>query len=896
MSNDTKIESEIVDVDAELIDPATGQYKSEMLDVFEPPKVKKDAGKQAKVSSVKSDLKLWTPRKMPMQLDWMPLTREKLARKRIETGDIREVFGNTFHVNGNSGLSDKYDKYIVKRLPESNRWSCSCQGHAYGDTRTLCSHALAVALTLYEPDQITIGEFGSLNPVAAEPELVEVVCDENLNPPTDTHGIGDKLVDLAEQFNRVGMALVMDEWKIAIPKVWELTWTRSDKVGLVRAETGLIRPAFDPDLLTPEERAESKELTSQEIIDEWRYRQTVMERLNSLTEMPAPSHWHLPDHFTSLREAQWLALKQIIGAWASGKKFVFVDAPTGAGKSIIANIAFLEWAQIPYGKEQQKGLLVVTSKDLQDQMNSDFGKQWWFAMIKGRLNYPTANFPERFMRGNPDAVMVEAGNEEERMNYQAWQQHIDCSDCEFAQKKHCRYCDPKGVTGPAEGGGAPCLGRCPYRKALWKVIKRPLGLLNTAYLLRSCNSFAWQNFDDRSVLMIDEADTLESVMMGYITVEIPEKRLNVLGLKVGRPVYKTHGVEATTDWWSWAGRAKERIAEIVARRKSQLKGDTPLDGSWPGEDKIRQTADNRDLRRDLKYWEQLADSIQTLMDSLGNGDVWVYDGYQINKEDGTEFGPIIFKPVKIDKFTHPKLFKHFKNVCFLSATTISADQEARNLGLDSNDYAVISIPRTFDPTRCPIYAMPVADNSAKAHDESWPLLVDACKRILIQNLEHRCMIHAVSYKQADRIYHELRKLFPGRAILTHTRDSGNKKHILERYAKTPGAVLISPSMARGADFKDDLCRVQIILKVPFGYLGDKQISARLYGTPDGRLWYQLNAIRELVQMTGRNMRSELDWGVNYILDKQFFNVWGNYAEFFPEWWRQSLHIMRPGDF
>lgn len=880
------------------IDPSTGTYIPEMLDVFEQPRVKKDAGKQKKVSTAKQDEKLWQTRKIPMQFDWIPGTREKRARDRIKVCTVKEIFDNEFHVSGHPDLSDRYERYSVKYSPGSKRWSCSCQGHAYGDTRTLCSHALATILTQYVRDEVKGG-----GPAGPElkfgwdkgEDVVETIPQENVTGMGITEpvelGITEKLIEVVEKHNRIGLAFEQDPWGMHRLASYAINWYPglTGSTGSTGSNVSIGSPIQlnedDPDYISATELAEQG--VTGTLSDDIEYRSMVLARLNSFTEIPKPSHWNLPEHFTSLREFQWMALKQIIGAWASGKRFVFVDAPTGAGKSIIANIAFLEWAGIPYGKEMAKGLLVVTSKDLQDQMHRDFGEQWWFAMIKGRLNYPTANFPERFIRGTQDAEALAGG-------MQDWSTHIDCSDCEYGGKRNCRYCDPPNLSPDDKGA---CLRRCPYRQALWKVIRRPMGMLNTAYLLRSCNSMAWQNFDDRSVLMIDEADTLESVLMGYITVEVPEKRQETLGPSVGRPQYKTFGTEAAVDWFGWAGRAKSRIAEIVERRKAQIKGDIALGGlgALPGEDKIKPTADNRNLRRDLKYWEQLSEQLNILMESITQNEHWIYDGYIVDKETGNESGPIIFKPVRVDKFTHPKLFHHFKNICFLSATTISADQEAKNLGIDPNDYAVVTIPREFDPARCPVYAMPVADNSAKAHDQSWPALMQAVKKILEQNVEHRIMVHAVSYTQTNRLYNELKQMFPGRNILTHSRDGGSKKRTLENYAKSPGSVLISPAMARGADFKDDLCRVQILLKVPFPYLGDKQIAARLHGTHDGRIWYSMQTVRELVQMTGRNVRSKTDWGVNYILDTQFLNLWANWSELFPQWWRDSLIIMRPGE-
>jgi len=88
-------------------------------------------------------------------------------------------------------------------------------------------------------------------------------------------------------------------------------------------------------------------------------------------------------------------------------------------------------------------------------------------------------------------------------------------------------------------------------------------------------------------------------------------------------------------------------------------------------------------------------------------------------------------------------------------------------------------------------------------------------------------------------------------------NSGEKDQALQRYLATEGAVLIAPSMDRGVDLPGDACRVQVVAKVPFPNLGDKQVNKRLY-TRGGQEWYAVQAVRSLVQMTGRGVRSPED--------------------------------------
>jgi len=115
---------------------------------------------------------------------------------------------------------------------------------------------------------------------------------------------------------------------------------------------------------------------------------------------------------------------------------------------------------------------------------------------------------------------------------------------------------------------------------------------------------------------------------------------------------------------------------------------------------------------------------------------------------------------------------------------------------------------------------------------------------------------------------------------------------LEEFKRAPnGTVLVASSMERGVNLPGDLCRVAVVMKVPFLNLGDKQIATRLHSDKrNGQLWYNVSAIRTLVQMCGRGMRSAEDRCDVYILDAQFERLYRENKYLFPEWWRAALKM------
>ncbi|GAJ04206.1 unnamed protein product, partial [marine sediment metagenome] len=101
-------------------------------------------------------------------------------------------------------------------------------------------------------------------------------------------------------------------------------------------------------------------------------------------------------------------------------------------------------------------------------------------------------------------------------------------------------------------------------------------------------------------------------------------------------------------------------------------------------------------------------------------------------------------------------------------------------------------------------------------------------------------------------------------------------------------VLISPSFGRGVDLFDERARFQIVVKLPFMDLGDKQTAKRRWSGKGGERWYTLQTVRALVQMAGRIVRSADDHGVTYILDSRFERFFKQMRKDFPPWFTEAI--------
>lgn len=120
-----------------------------------------------------------------------------------------------------------------------------------------------------------------------------------------------------------------------------------------------------------------------------------------------------------------------------------------------------------------------------------------------------------------------------------------------------------------------------------------------------------------------------------------------------------------------------------------------------------------------------------------------------------------------------------------------------------------------------------------------------------------------------------------------------REQILNDFTASSGAgrVLVAPSMQRGVDLSDDLCRCLIVLVVPKPYYGDARVRVRM-ASKNGQRWYQVQQVRELCQMTGRGVRHEHDHCDTYVLDSEFGPLWRRGRDLFPDWWREAVMRLR----
>lgn len=390
---------------------------------------------------------------------------------------------------------------------------------------------------------------------------------------------------------------------------------------------------------------------------------------------------------------------------------------------------------------------------------------------------------------------------------------------------------------------------CPYYDQKTDGQDADVSVLNYQFWLHQVNHAG--AFSGPDLLVCDEAHILEEQLRLFASVSFRRSQFKLLALDYPR------AREDLSKWKRWARRHLESYADEYARRK-----------------KARAIPRSKTLRREQAAFMSIYEGARDLLDPRLPD-----DGWSIRETPyGAEARPVWITPLVSRIFT-----RHVGRVLFMSATILSGELFAHQLGLPLGEVDFIRAPCPFPKSSRPIHYQPVGKVSRDADLDG---LVRAVDTLLDNHPTERGLVHTVSYKIARVIMARSRHQD---RLLSHD-TSGEKTLALDRFRATPGAVLVSPSVTTGVDLPYDLLRFQVVCKLAFPDLGDPQIKLRMQSGPDGepdplaKRWYQWRTACDLVQAYGRGVRAEDDAAVTYLLD-------GNWR-----WFRHSVRDLMPGWF
>jgi Rad3-related DNA helicase len=387
---------------------------------------------------------------------------------------------------------------------------------------------------------------------------------------------------------------------------------------------------------------------------------------------------------------------------------------------------------------------------------------------------------------------------------------------------------------------------CAYKAARAVFEAASYSVANSAFLL-SCARFV-PNFSTRHLLIVDEAHTFADQICALYGVELETWNVGPDPIE---------GEEC--DW------VKRHYLPYLKQKLSQ---ETAHLGKLPANHpQIEKQA------RKVRSLELKLSNVKAILAS--DPRLWVFD-WRVETADRYK-DRLFISPTWASKAAPPLIQKLGLKRVFTSATVPNFERQARWLGIDPHSPRTrhLQLPSPFPTGNRPIYSHPIINWDHRRPEPSWVQAAGELKRILAKHHNQRVLVHVSSYTQAS----EIAKLLNSPRVLTHS-NSLERAESLEQMFATPGSVLISPSSREGLDLYGERSQFQVVLKLPFAFLGDKRVIKRKKEDPD---WYSLHTAQQLVQASGRSIRSHADVAPTYILDAGWPRFLAAHRAFFPDY-------------
>lgn len=560
--------------------------------------------------------------------------------------------------------------------------------------------------------------------------------------------------------------------------------------------------------------------------------------------------------FTSLkitpRAGQVEAIDSILTFFIDGKfKNVILCAPTGTGKSIIGLVVAETLSKIKNPHQRIKSSIILSATNmLLRQYDNSFSPiiNMDFMMIKGANNYDCT------------ALGIDETTQKTTTADNCAFYTMVSNQSEFGSiiKNHC--------------------DKCEYLKM--KKRKNTVQHVTTNYSYYFIDRMYTQGFEDRDVVVWDEAHLVNDLFSEHNAITFSQKAIQKMAEEIGETVRITD-VEITKILKSIAQDCgiKDKIneANYVTYLNALVKVYTYAKERGAEEAEKALRAGNMKSYTKLNRFTKSYEGRLCKID-----DMFTYDYDRVFEYK--EFDKAVsIKPVFVGKMI--ETLQAAKHNLFMSAT-VSDEFMIKTLNLGENETVYLKLDPSFAKENKEVVFMDPQSLSYTSlqNPEVVKKLRKNTAKIVSKHISEgdRGIILTPSFKLQQEIVDELTPLVrKGEFKLFEHRQGEKLENIVAAFKSYSGskAILISPSMFEGVDLPGDLSRFQILIKAPFPSLGDKRMKYILDRHPS---LYNSITIMKMVQGAGRSVRSDTDYAVTYILDsnaQRLFNskqnLWKN---------------------
>ncbi len=521
------------------------------------------------------------------------------------------------------------------------------------------------------------------------------------------------------------------------------------------------------------------------------------------------------------RNTQIKLINKINLAINEGYKNIILEAGTGIGKSAIATTL---------ANMYDDSYILTMTKQLQKQYLDDFGEM--LVEIKGKGNYK-CNY-----KGNCDFCI--------RAEYNI----ARCSDCDYL---------------------------IAFRKA--KKSKNVITNYDFMYRVGVDN----QMLDPRQLLILDEAHNLERKMLMLSSHLLNREYISTkFGIDIFEALMKGeksyNHIKSESDYWidvckKLMKACGENIEKIGGKGKEVQ---VTLDEfeSNPSKYSSIDYIEKQILESDLKEFNSIRLGLESKDLII---DVPDFKSIKKNKMDISAE----FKPYSVSDATQ-NLLSFGETRIFLTGTLGDMKKfcQWNNINPDNTYYIYEKSP--FDVSNRPIYRDFVGNMSGSRRNvPNWKnkRAISKIKQLIGKYPNQKGVIHTSSNEQAFWIMDNLKEynlLFVG---------GESRNEVLKEFNESKDdAILIGASIKDGVDLKGDLCRFQIVFKVPYPQLNE-QVK---YRKSLDSSWYYYQAVMAIMQAYGRGIRDKDDYCDMYIIDSNFKKLFDYNYNFFNEYFTEAL--------
>lgn len=551
------------------------------------------------------------------------------------------------------------------------------------------------------------------------------------------------------------------------------------------------------------------------------------------------------------------------------KRFVIGTLPTGSGKTIIGFMTHFccEYIERSLNGENARdhderepfSYFLTSNKILQDQIENDIDRFQFgdsFIQLKGVNNYPCivsqqkfdtdAMFRQRLLTDNPDMKFV---------TYE----YRDCmgeSSQEVSQRE--------------------CYLQCQYKQLRNMATEANCVVLNYSYFLNVMRSEFNPYFSQRALTICDEAHLMPGIVTNMFNVTLSMYNFSVLEkfiqtisnfVSTETQVYFNNIMKYISEFFMKklgaydSGKVKN-LYTTIGMLVETLKGLRKENKNNPMFSQMFLQA----LNKQIDKFTEIQAAGEYIVDLFKNSP----DDIFIEKELINGYYRFIIRDLSEHRLVQKHFLSKTKKVLFMSATFGEETSFAEMCGLNPSEYTYFRIKSTFDFSRSPIYILKAGNLSYKTFDNNIANVLRTCLLLCNKHSKERGVIHTGTFKITDLLMTHILKYDDGnlRDRCIWYNNSDEKEQAIETLKNSENGILIGPSLYEGLDLKDDLCRFQLLVKVPYVSLTE-YIKLKMNRYPS---WYQNDCKQKIIQAIGRSNRHVNDYSTIYLLDSMFERV------------------------